>query len=145
MIGATESFNIGILGWLAGLNEFRIGRMPLGPVGYGVGNKFEAIVHSQFIRISAPGHHPIQYGFCQFRRKTTSISTARTSRLKSSTTLNVLKRRPQNELSLIKSIDQYGLIVSGTASSIGQRLGSRFLPRRSLFKFSRQSIRWIRL
>jgi aryl-alcohol dehydrogenase-like predicted oxidoreductase len=38
------------------------------------------------------------------------------SRLKSSTTLNVLKRRPQNKLSLIKSIDQQRFIVSGTAS-----------------------------
>jgi hypothetical protein len=83
--------------------------------------------------------------FTRSADRPTSISMANASRLKSSSILNVLKRRPQNRLSLIKSIDQQPLIVSGTANETGFRLGSRFLPRRRLFKFNRQYTRWTRL
>ena len=67
-----------------------------------------------------------------------SISIARASRLKSSTTLKVRKRRPQTSASCIKSIDQLWLSASGVASGGGLRTGRRYLPLRRKFSFSRQ-------
>ena len=50
------------------------------------------------------------------------VSTANTSRLKSSTTLKVRNRRPQNKLSLMKSMDQHQLAPAGTLNSYPAKL-----------------------
>jgi len=65
-----------------------------------------------------------------------SISIARASRLKSSTTLKVQKRRPHVSASCIKSIDQVWLSASGVASGAGLRTGRRCLPLRRKFSLS---------
>ena len=67
-----------------------------------------------------------------------SFSIASTSRLKSSTTLRVLSRRPQNRLSLMKSMGQHQLKVTGKLKCSGCHVGGGFLPCRCLFKLSAQ-------
>lgn len=67
-----------------------------------------------------------------------SISSASASRLKSSTTLKVLKRLPHTSASCIKSMDQLWFIASGVASGAGLRTGRRCFPLRRKFSFSRQ-------
>jgi hypothetical protein len=65
-----------------------------------------------------------------------SISMRSASRLKSSSTLNVRKRRPFHRASAMKSIDQIAFGLAGTCSGALMRDGSRRLPRRFKFSFS---------
>jgi hypothetical protein len=58
-----------------------------------------------------------------------STSTVGASRLKSSITLKVRKRRPFHKASDMKSIDQLLLIWSPTTNGMGCRFGTRFFPR----------------
>ena len=62
-----------------------------------------------------------------------STSMCSASRLKSSTTLKVLKRRPQASASLMKSTDQTVSGSRGTYSAARSRLGRRFLAARRRF------------
>src|SRR5215218_6291600 len=67
--------------------------------------------------------------------KLKSTSIANSSRLKSSTTLNVRKRRSPHNASLIKSADQHSFIASLTTNGAGHLVGKRFLPFLLLFSF----------
>lgn len=75
-----------------------------------------------------------------------STSMASASRLKSSMTLNVRKRRPSHNASDMKSIDQLPLMCSPATNRSGCRLGTRFLPRRRrlscIKQYTRHTLLW---
>lgn len=66
------------------------------------------------------------------------VSIASTSRMKSSTTLSILSRRPQNRLSLMKSMGQHSLKVTGKLTCSVFYVGGVFLPCRCLFNLGAQ-------
>lgn len=99
-------------------------------------DKLRSVIHAKHGRIAAIlSSTRTTRGAGRFR----SISIDNASRLKSSTTLNVRKRRPQTKASFIKSTDQLWFSTSGVASGEGLRTGSRCLPLRRKFSFSRKS------
>src|SRR5260370_4615793 len=105
--------------------------MLFGPVSQGQSDELRTIVCSERTTRSA------------VRLKSTAIASA--SRLESCTTLNVRKRRPSHNVSLMKSADQHSIIVCVTASGAGLRVDNLRLPLRRLFSFSPQYTRYTRL
>src|SRR5436190_1838533 len=96
-IAAIESFNETILHRLARFDELEHHSMLFGPFSQGQRDELRTVVCSERTTRSA------------VRLKSTVMASA--SRLKSSTTLKVRKRRPSHNASLMKSADQHSFIV----------------------------------
>ena len=136
---AIARFNERILHWLAGRDI-----VPVQPPDRLAQHRHAgqlAVIADDHFWASAFGHQTLQ--FAHHARATDEVSTtvARHSRLKSSPTQKMRKRRPSLSASDTKSSDQRRLIVSGNAS--GARVPSARLrrPRRRTIGFSSRYIR----
>lgn len=137
---SVKPFDKGILRWFAGPDKFQYHTMLFRPLCQRQRDQLRAVIHPHLQRIGYARFATILSNTLTTRCAGIfrSISIARASRLKSSTTLKVWKRLPQTSASCIKSIDQLWLIASGVTSGAGRRTGKRCFPLRRKFSFSRQ-------
>ena len=134
----VESFDKGILCWLAGPEKFQHHTMLFCPLCQRQQDQLRTVIHPHLQRISAVCHDPAQHSDNPLRRDIQVNFDRQRFPVKSSTTLKVRKRLPHTSASCIKSMDQLWFIASGVASGAVLRTGRCCFPLRRKFSFSRK-------
>jgi len=102
-IGLVESFDIGVLRGLAGLDVIEGDTLALSPLGQSSGDEFGAVVQANRQRRTAYLPSSSRARMTRAAGRLVSTSIRRPSRLNSSMTLKVRKRRPDHSTSDMKS------------------------------------------
>jgi len=105
-VSPIESLNVGVLGWLAPLDELQGDATFSRQCDEFTADELRPVVHPQALRLTPQFDQFGEGPDHTFSGRLVSISTLSASRLKSSRTLKVIKRRPFHSASAMKSIDQ---------------------------------------